>query len=172
MHIDVEPLAVKAATGDSRALDQLLGAINADVLARCSRALPNRHDAEEASQDALLAIARSISSFAGRSKFSTWAYRIVSNRIIDTYRRLKRQRVSAAEIPDLPDDQRTSVIAGTQVDLLEAMEQTEDRLVEPVAMRDLCGLSYTEIAAELDLPIGTVKSRISEGRKRIGALMV
>lgn len=169
MAVDVEAAAIAAAKGNQQALDDLLKAIYPDVLARCSRALPNVHDAEEAAQDGLLAISRSIASFEGRSAFSTWAYRIVGNRIIDTYRRLKRQRVSAAELPDLPADQRTSVIAGTQIDLLEAIEYTDNKFAEPVIMRDLCGLSYDEIALVLDVPVGTVKSRMSEGRKRISA---
>lgn len=168
---DVEALALAASKGDARSLESLLGAIHGDVLARCNRALPNLHDAEEAAQDALVAISRSITGFEGRSAFTTWAYRIVGNRIIDTYRRLKRNRVSPAELPDLPADQRTSVIAGTEIDLLEAMEQTDTRFVEPVAMRDLCGLSYDEIARALDVPVGTVKSRVNEGRSRLSRLM-
>ena len=118
-----------------------------------------------------MAISQAIGSFESRSKFTTWAYRIVSNRIIDTYRRLKRHRIPVADAIELPADRRTSVIAGTEIDLLEAMENTDTRFVEPVAMRDLCGLSYAEIAVALDIPVGTVKSRVSEGRQRLAALM-
>lgn len=168
---DIEQLAVAASSGDRRALDQLLAAVQPEVLVRCSRALPNLHDAQEAAQDALLAISTSIEQFEGRSKFTTWAYRIVSNRIIDTYRRLKRHRAAPHEIPDLPAAQRTSVIAGTEIDLLEAMEKVDTRFAEPVAMRDLCGLSYDEMALALDIPIGTVKSRVSEGRTRLARHM-
>ena len=171
MAVDVEALAVAAAGGDAQALEALLGAIHGDVLARCSRALPNIHDAEEAAQDSLMAISQAIGAFEARSKFTTWAYRIVSNRIIDTYRRLKRHRIPVSEVADLPADRRTSVIAGTEIDLLEAMQNTDVRFVEPVAMRDLCGLSYAEIATALDIPVGTVKSRVSEGRQRLAARM-
>lgn len=166
-----EALAVQAATGDKRALDGLLALIERDVFNRCLRILPNRMDAEEAAQDAMLTVARRITGFEGRSKFSTWLYRVSSNASVDTYRKLKRRSEDHDEVPDITDLNRTSVIAGTRIDLLDALEQVDARFAEPVVLRDVQGLDYSEIAELLEVPIGTVKSRIHEGRKTLQWLL-
>lgn len=166
-----EALARRAAEGDRRALDDLLSMVERDVFHRCLRILPNRLDAEEATQDALLTISRKISTFEGRSKFSTWLYRVSSNASIDTYRKLKRRAEDDNEIPEITDLHRTSVIAGTRIDLLDALEQVDARFAEPVVLRDVQGLDYSEIADLLDIPVGTVKSRIHEGRKTLQWLL-
>jgi len=166
-----EELALQAAKGDARALNDLLSLIERDVFQRCLRVLPNRMDAEEATQDAMLTVARRIGSFEGRSKFSTWLYRVSSNAAVDTYRKLKRRSEDDQEMPELTDLNRTSVIAGTRIDLLDALEQVDARFAEPVVLRDVQGLDYAEIAELLDLPVGTVKSRIHEGRKTLQRLL-
>ena len=170
---DTETLAARAAAGDSQALDQLLRQIQPEVLRRCGRFLPNRQDAEEAAQDALLQVSRRISSFEGRSRFSTWLYVVVANAARQTYRDLKRrsgeQPLSPAE-DDRRDPRTTSVIAGSRVDLLEALEhleRTRPVLVAPLVYRDICELEYEEIAERLGLPLGTVKSRLHEGRRQV-----
>uniref|UniRef100_UPI0030F717A7 sigma factor-like helix-turn-helix DNA-binding protein n=1 Tax=uncultured Nocardioides sp. TaxID=198441 RepID=UPI0030F717A7 len=67
-----------------------------------------------------------------------------------------------------PDPRTTSVIAGTRLDLLEAMETLErehPQLVEPLLLRDVYGLPYDEIASLLGIPLGTVKAQIHHGRR-------
>lgn len=151
----------------------MLRQIAPEVLRRCGRFLPNRQDAEEASQDALLQVSRRIASFEGRSKFSTWMYVVVANAARQTYRDLKRrsgeQPLSPAE-NDRMDPRTTSVIAGSRIDLLEALEhleQTRPLLVAPLVYRDICELEYEDIADRLDLPLGTVKSRLHEARRQV-----
>jgi RNA polymerase sigma factor (sigma-70 family) len=175
---DTETLAAWAAAGDPDALEELLRRIGPDVLRRCGRFLPCRQDAEEAAQDALLQVARKIGSFQGRSRFSTWLYVVVANASRQTYRDLKRrageQPLSPAE-DDRPDARTTSVIAGSRVDLLEALEQlelTRPLLVAPLVYRDICELEYEEIADRLDLPLGTVKSRLHEARRQVRQWLV
>ena len=87
--------------GDRAALDTLLVGARPLILGRCRRFLPNPLDAEEAAQDALLAIARRIGTFEGRSKFTTWMYQLTTNAAIDTYRKLKRRRSVLETPPDL-----------------------------------------------------------------------
>jgi RNA polymerase sigma factor (sigma-70 family) len=175
---DTETLAARAAAGDPDALDDLLRRIGPEVLRRCGRFLPNRQDAEEAAQDALLQVSRRIGSFEGRSRFSTWLYVVVANAARQTYRDLKRrsgeQPLSPAE-NDRSDPRTTSVIAGSRVDLLEALEhleRTRPLLVAPLVYRDICELEYEEIAERLDLPLGTIKSRLHEGRRQIRQWLV
>ena len=165
---EIEALGRKAAAGDRAALDTLLVEARPLILGRCRRFLPNPLDAEEAAQDALLAIARRIETFEGRSKFTTWMYQLTSNAAIDTYRRLKRRRSVLEAPPDLAAGGSTpSVIAGARIDVLDAAEKLDDRLVEPVFLRDLCELEYSDIAELLDIPVGTVKSRIHDGRAHL-----
>jgi RNA polymerase sigma factor (sigma-70 family) len=175
---DTEVLAAQAAAGDAEALDQLLRRIGPEVLRRCGRFLPNREDAEEAAQDALLQVSRRIGGFEGRSRFSTWLYVVVANAARQTYRDLKRrageQPLSPAE-NDRPNPRTTSVIAGSRVDLLEALEhleKTRPLLVAPLVYRDICELEYDEIADRLDLPLGTVKSRLHEARRQVRQWLV
>jgi RNA polymerase sigma-70 factor (ECF subfamily) len=165
---EIEAIGRKAAAGDRAALDTLLVEARPLILGRCRRFLPNPLDAEEAAQDALLAIARRIDTFEGRSKFTTWMYQLTSNAAIDTYRRLKRRRSVLEAPPDLAAGGSTpSVIAGARIDVLDAAEKLDDRLVEPVFLRDLCELEYSDIAELLDIPVGTVKSRIHDGRAQL-----
>jgi RNA polymerase sigma factor (sigma-70 family) len=148
------------------------------VLRRCGRFLPCKQDAEEAAQDALLQVSRRITSFQGRSRFSTWLYVVVANAARQTYRDLKRRAAeqpwSAAE-DDRPSPRTTSVIAGSRIDLLDALERLEQSrplLVAPLVYRDICELEYDEIADRLNLPLGTVKSRLHEARRQVRELLV
>jgi RNA polymerase sigma-70 factor (ECF subfamily) len=145
-------------------------AVRADVLRLCARFLPNRQDAEEACQDTLLALARGIERFEGRSSFRTWLHRLAANRARSTYQGMRRRFVAEAAgvpLPDRPDPRRTSVVAGTRLDLLDALGRLAPDLAESVALRDVLGLGYREIAGLLDVPEGTVKSRIHEARRQL-----
>ena len=123
-----EELARGAAQGDHRALGELLKRIEPDVLRHCGRILPYRQDAEEASQDTLLAVARNIGRFEGRARFSTWLHIVTANCARTTYRSLKRRSAEqgSEDLPlQKPDVARVSVIAGSRLDLLDAMEALE-----------------------------------------------
>jgi RNA polymerase sigma factor (sigma-70 family) len=172
-HADVQPddeeqLVKRACRGDADALDQLLRRVRPDVLRWCARYL-GEQDAEEACQDVLLAVSRKITEFEGRSRFQTWLYAIASNCALDTYRRLKRRAGEhpVDQLPTIVEGRTTSMIAGTRIDLLEALDQlrkTKPDLVEPVVLRELGDLTYQEIADRLGLPIDTVKTHIRRGR--------
>jgi RNA polymerase sigma-70 factor (ECF subfamily) len=167
---DLEDLARAASTGDPVAMDTLLVRVRPDVLRMCARFLPNREDAEEACQDTLLALARGLARFEGRSSFRTWLHRLAANRARSTYQRLRRRFVLEAAgvpLPDRPDPRRTSVVAGTRLDLLDALDHLTPEFAEAVMLRDILGLGYREIATLLEVPEGTVKSRIHEARRRL-----
>jgi RNA polymerase sigma factor (sigma-70 family) len=151
-------------------LNALLMAVRPDVLRLCARFLPNRQDAEEACQDTLLAVARGIGRFEGRSSLRTWLYRLAANHARSTYQDVRRRRVAetaGVPLPDRPDPRRTSVVAGTRLDLLAALGRLSPEMADAVALRDVLGLGYREIAAFLQVPEGTVKSRIHEARLQL-----
>jgi RNA polymerase sigma factor (sigma-70 family) len=173
-----EELARRAAGGDKAALNALLASIRPSVLRQCTRFLPCYQDAEEACQDVLLQVARNIGRFEGRSKFGTWLHVIIANSARGTYRSLKRR---AAEQPhetppvEVADPRTTSVIAGSRLDLLDALERLEGRraeLVAPMVLRDICQLGYREIAEHLGIPEGTVKSRIHDARGQVREYLI
>ena len=168
---EAELLAAAAARGDARALHDLLAHVRADVLRICARFLPCAEDAEEACQDTLLAVARSVETFEGRSAFRTWLYRVAANRSRTTYGALRRRFEAEGGTlpPEHPDPRRTSVVAGTRLDLLDGLSAIGAEHAEAVALRDVAGLAYAEVAMVLGVPEGTVKSRIHEGRRRLRA---
>jgi RNA polymerase sigma-70 factor (ECF subfamily) len=174
--VDVEALAVRASSGDQQALDQLLAAIQPRVRGICGRMLLYPEDADEAAQDALMLVATKIHTFAGRSRFTTWLHAVASNSARSTYRTLKRRssELPTDELPTAADPRTTSVIAGSRLDLLEALEilgVDHPALVEPLVLRDVQELEYSDIADLLDLPLGTVKSRIHSARKFVQPLL-
>jgi RNA polymerase sigma-70 factor (ECF subfamily) len=168
-----------AQQGDGAALDALLRRHHDRIFAVCRRLAGNEADALDATQEALIAIARGIRRFDGRAAFSTWAYRVATNACLDELRRRKRRPT-----PGLPDDlgsgDRSEVGAATA----PGIEVIPDRLAidaalallpeefrAPVVLRDLCDLDYAEIAEVLDIPPGTVRSRIARGRGQLARLL-
>ncbi|WP_243059494.1 RNA polymerase sigma factor [Nocardioides sp. SR21] len=169
---ELDELARRARAGDRDALEALLAAIRPRALNVCRGVLPHLPDAEDACQEALINIANKIGSWGGRGRFTTWMHVVAVNSARTTYRRMKNQAISADPQDfgplDRPDPRTTSVIAGTRLDLLEAMEIIErdhPQFVEPLLLRDVYGLPYEEIAQLVGAPLGTVKAQIHHGRK-------
>ena len=165
---EVESLARVASGGDLAALNVLLVTVRPEVLRVCSRMLPNREDAEEACQDTLLAISRGIAGFEGRSAFRTWLHRLATNRAHSAYRSSRRRPTECFDLlPEVADPRRTSVVASTRLDLLDALAHLKPEFAEALALRDVLGLRYGEIAALQQVPEGTVKSRIHQARLQV-----
>jgi RNA polymerase sigma-70 factor (ECF subfamily) len=167
----IDDLAHRARSGDSVAMEDLLAAVRPRVLAICRGVLPYSGDAEDACQEALLSVSVKIGSWHARGRFTTWLHVVAVNAARSTYRRLKRQATPVDTddfAHDRADPRTTSVIAGTRLDLLDALEVIErdhPQFVEPLVLRDVYGLPYEEIAALLGVPLGTVKAQIHHGRK-------
>jgi len=118
---------------------------------------------------------RSLPRFDGRSSFGTWAYRIATNASLDELR--KRQRRPALHV--VGEDDRPETVDPTadrytesfpdQLVLDNALERLPEDLRLAVVMRDVADFDYAEIADALDIPLGTVKSRISRGRAALAS---
>ena len=165
-----EDLIVAAQAGDRRALDDLLRLHYQQVYRICRRMTGNDQDALDATQDALIALTRGIHRYDGRASFSTWSYRVTTNACLDELRRRKRRPVPEAE---LPVDARPGGPPGhdqavaDRLALDEALAGLAPEFRAPVVLRDVLGLDYAEIADVLDIPPGTVRSRIARGRRSL-----
>lgn len=166
---DIDAWARQAQGGDRDALEQLLTAIRPRCLNVCRGVLPYTPDAEDACQEALINISNKIGTWGRNGRFTTWMHVVAVNSARTTYRRMKNQPFSSDVLPlEKPDPRTTSVIAGTRLDLLEAMEIIErdhPQFVEPLILRDVYGMSYEDIAQQVGAPLGTVKAQIHHGRK-------
>lgn len=168
---EIDELAGRARDGDRDALESLLAEVRPRVLNICRGVLPYSSDAEDACQEAMLNVATKIGSWGGRGRFTTWLHVVAVNSARTTYRRLKNLATPTDfedGAHDRPDPRTTSVIAGTRLDLLEAMDTIErdhPQYVDPLLLRDVYGLPYDEIAALVGAPLGTVKAQIHHGRK-------
>jgi RNA polymerase sigma-70 factor (ECF subfamily) len=172
-----EALVAAAQAGDGRALDALLRRHHDRVHAICRRLTGNDADALDATQEALMAVVRGIDRFDGRARFSTWVYRVATNASLDELRRRKRRPRPVDEdrhaLDDRADDRAPSV-GGSVVDRLavdDALQTIAPEFRACVVLRDLCDLDYAEIAEVLDLPPGTVRSRISRGRAALAQVL-
>lgn len=175
-HASDAELVTAARSGDRAALDELLRRHYDRVHAVCRRIAGSTRDADDAAQEAMIRIVRSLDRFDGRAAFGTWAYRIATNAALDELRR--RGRRPALHVVTDPDDDRSydptdarahrdveAVVDRTAID--EALAELPEDFRVPVVMRDIGDLDYAEIADELGVPIGTVKSRIARGRRML-----
>jgi RNA polymerase sigma-70 factor (ECF subfamily) len=169
---DDASLASAAAAGDRAALERLLDR-HADLLhAVCRRIVLDPDDALDATQEALIAVVRGIPRFDGRSRFTTWLYRIATNAAIDELRRRRRRPIPQDVVPEpgnaAPD--RTDGV-DARLDIDAALARLPEDFRVAVVLRDLCDLDYAEIADVLSLPPGTVRSRIARGRAALHAAL-
>ncbi|MBI4883317.1 MAG: sigma-70 family RNA polymerase sigma factor [Actinobacteria bacterium] len=173
-------MVTAAQGGDRNALDRLLRRHFDRMHAVCRRITGNEADAADAAQEAMIAVVRGIARFDGRSTFATWAYRIATNASLDELRRRRRRPQLAGrerddhgprpapEPIDHDADLRIQHLAD-RFDLDAALAALPEDFRLPVVLRDVADLDYAEIAEALDIPIGTVKSRIARGRAVVAA---
>jgi len=139
-----------------------------------------RHDeAEDLTQEILFKVFRSLDKFNRDADLGTWLSSVARNYCIDRYRAGKREREVVVE--DLLALDLAPAASGNPHRALEdrdrrsfvrrGLEQLPSKLREAVVLRDLQGLTYQEMAAQLQLPEGTVKSRINRGREELSRLL-
>ncbi|HKA83246.1 MAG TPA: RNA polymerase sigma factor [Acidimicrobiales bacterium] len=174
-----------AQAGDRDALEALLRRHHDRLWALCRRLTGNHADAEDALQDALIAIARGIRRYDGRAAFTTWSYRVATNACLDELRRRRRRPV--ADVPETvgvgaaPEGVGGAVSApptagavdavADRLDIDAALALLPQEFRAAVVLRDLCDLDYAEIGRVLGIPPGTVRSRIARGRSQLADLL-
>ncbi|USO00307.1 MAG: RNA polymerase sigma factor [Phycisphaeraceae bacterium] len=160
----------RAQAGDRDALDVLLRPELDRVFATCRRMVGGRQEAEELAQDALVKVIRGLPTYDGRASLSTWMTRVTINACLSWMRSRARhsgRRPISLEQPDTLAGE-PGVAPGVQPDEKARLERALDGLKPEhraiLVLRDVRELDYEAIGAALDLPIGTVKSRLFRAR--------
>jgi RNA polymerase sigma-70 factor (ECF subfamily) len=165
-------LAAACRAGDDRAWGELLERYGRRIYGIAYHFTLRKEDAEELSQEIFLRVFENLHRFDGKYSFGAWIVSLARNLCIDQYRRRKREK-SFVHISDeavMPlltasDDPARNALQKERTKLLfEAIAELPEELSEILILRDLDGLAYEEIAAALDLPDGTVKSRLFRAR--------
>lgn len=165
----------KLRAGDRSAFENLVQVYYAYVYRLSLRLLGQANDAEDATQETFITIHRAIKRFKGGSALSTWIYRIAYNTCLDELRRQKRRPVThwdeaAAEYMQADPDQAPEdmIIAREDQQVIRAaLAELPIEYRAVLVLREVEDLSYEEIADVLQCPVGTVRSRLARGRRRL-----
>jgi RNA polymerase sigma-70 factor (ECF subfamily) len=160
--------------GDGDAFAALVRRHERQVYGLCLRILGNPDDAADAAQDALVMVARKLGSFRGDARFTTWLHRVATNVCYDHLRAAKRRPAVTRLADDEPAHElgppvadHADDVAGTR-DIAAALARVPADFRVAVVLADVQDLPYEEIARILDVPVGTVKSRVHRGRLAVG----
>ena len=174
-------IAGEVLNGNHQAYNQLIERYWARIFSRVYYLLGNREDAEEVTQDAFTRALENLGSFRWEANFSTWLYQIASNLARNRFwywKRRQRGRCLPLDAPLkedglclselLPDEQADPADRLSWDEFHDGVQEHLSRLPDPhrqiMEMRLLNDLSYEEISQRLEIPVGTVKSRISRAR--------
>ena len=169
----IDQLIERCLAGDQQAWETIVQQNRRRVFNVAYKFVGKHDEAEDLTQDIFLKLFKSLDTFDRRANFQTWLISVSRNLCIDHYRRVRKERETMAREVDAADlmpvsKERSPHGHVEQVDLRrlikEALAALPPALAEAVTMRDLQEYSYQEIADKLQLPEGTVKSRINRGR--------
>jgi RNA polymerase sigma-70 factor, ECF subfamily len=159
--------------GDQNAFAKLIGRHKEKVRNLVFLTLGDAEFVDDISQDVFISIYKKLSDFRFESKFTTWLYRITVNKCRDY---LRKKRVRSIFVPI--NDADTSRHVGSHSENIDlphlvrgAIKKLPEKLKVPLVLRDIDGLSYKEIADQLECEVGTVKSRIFRARESLKILL-
>jgi len=173
-------LVSRCLSGDETAWEQFVRLHTRQVYALCYRFTGSGQQAQDLTQEVFLRVFRTLKSFRStEGSLGTWLARLTRNLLIDHYRRSRQERVTDSieerlpmmeEAGGAPPDQALAGREASEV-LQRALQKLSPDLREAVILRDLEEMEYREIAQVLEIPEGTVKSRINRGRAELGRLL-
>ena len=160
----------KAQRGDERAFSIIVRAYQVPVFNYVLRLVGDRALAEDLTQEIFLRVYQGLPRFSLRSKFTTWLFQVAKNRVLDELRAVERRPratvdlddVPALEVLDAPFERLEAIDA-----VWRAVENLNVDLKSALLLRDVVGLSYTEIADALEITLATVKWRIYKAREDV-----
>src|SRR5690242_15331163 len=175
-------LVDRCVSGDDAAWEELVRQHTRRVYGLCYRFTGSDSEAQDLTQEVFLRIFRSLRSFrSSEGSFVTWLARLTRNLLIDHYRRTRHERVTDSieeQLPMLEEHMAASarpegLVAGREASeiLQAALQKLSPELRETVILRDLQEMEYREIAQVLNVPEGTVKSRLNRGRAELARVL-
>jgi len=178
-----ESLVSRCLRGDEAAWEELVRLHTRKVYGLCFRFTNSGEQAQDLTQEVFLRVFRTLRTFhSSEGSFATWLARVTRNLLIDHYRRTRQERVTDSIEEQLPMLEEEGAAAGVRPDqavagreageiLQSALQKLSPDLREAVILRDLQEMEYREIAEVLQIPEGTVKSRINRGRAELARLL-
>jgi RNA polymerase sigma-70 factor (ECF subfamily) len=173
-------LVKRCLKGEEAAWESLLQSHTHKIYNLCYRFTGRSEDAEDLTQEVFIKVFRTLKSFDPlQAKFTTWVNRIARNHLVDHYRRTRSDRVTSTLDETMPiTDPSSRGQPASRVESRERREKLQEGLSklspdlrEAVILRDLQDLDYAEIAHILEVPEGTVKSRINRGRLELARVL-
>jgi RNA polymerase sigma-70 factor, ECF subfamily len=173
-----EELVRRFLLGDTDAFERLVERHRQRVYNLCLRVLGDPEDAADAVQDTFLSVLTKLRQFRGDAAFTTWMHRVAVNACYDLSRKRRREPLlRLAGDQDLPESElgapapdHAEESAGTQ-DAVAALREVPEEFRVALVLADLHDMAYEQIAKVLDVPIGTVKSRVHRGRVALARAM-
>jgi RNA polymerase sigma-70 factor, ECF subfamily len=160
----------KAQRGDERAFNLIVRAYETPVYNYVLRLVGDRALAEDLTQEVFLRVYQGLPKFSLRCRFTTWLFQVTKNRVLDELRASERRPRSVVTIDDIPPLEVLDAPV-EQVEAMDAVWRSVDDLNVDLKMalllRDVVGLSYTEIADSLEITLATVKWRIYKAREEV-----
>ena len=188
--IDADELLIeRIKAGDMAAYNVMVIRHYDRIFSRVLQLLNNKQDAEEVTQDAFIRAHRALENFRGDASFSTWLYQIATNLAHNRYwywfRRKRDQSISLDQpqcedgsltlenvMPCADENPAEAVVTQEFVDRVSAcMQYLNDKHKEVLILRNVKNLTYDEIAQQLEISVGTVKSRIARARESLRGLL-
>jgi RNA polymerase sigma-70 factor (ECF subfamily) len=177
-NISDEQLIARFQLGDVQAYDILVRRYKDQLLNFVYRFVGNRTDAEDIVQETFLRVYRNKHMYKEIAKFSTWVYTIAGNLAKTELRRRKRHRIFSVsnfvneerdfDIPDRDHSPERKVDSSIQEKIIQkAIEKLPIKFKEVIILRDIQEFAYEEISQILNIPLGTVKSRVNRGRLKL-----
>jgi len=169
-------LVERFARGESHAFDTIVERYQQRVYAIALRMTGNVEDARDAMQDVFVSALRALRSFRGDAQLSTWIHRVAVNASLDVIRKRKRHVAQPLEeAGDRPSDdvgpEDAAARASRAVEVQRALLGVREEYRAVLVLHDLQDLDYAETAAALDIPVGTVKSRLHRARVEMAQLL-
>jgi RNA polymerase sigma-70 factor (ECF subfamily) len=176
-------LVSRCLRGDESAWEELVRLHTRKVYGLCYRFTGSAPEAQDLTQEVFLRVFRTVKTFRStEGSFATWLARVTRNLLIDHYRRTRQERVTDSIEEQLPMIEEAGATASARPDqalagqeasqiLKATLQKLSPDLREAVILRDLQEMEYREIAEVLQIPEGTVKSRINRGRAELARLL-
>ncbi len=190
INIDDAVLVRQCWQGDSAAIERLILKYQNRIYNVILKICADPDDAAELTQDTFVKIIENIDNFQGRSSFYTWAFRIAVNLTLNYCRRNARIGFTSLDAEQIRENSQpgkvlkellsndSSLDPATVVQdkelcqiVLESLKKLDDAQRAVVVLRDIEGMNYNQIANVLDIELGTVRSRLSRGRKKLRQIL-